>query len=101
MIFLDTCILIDYSKDKITIKSEDKEDYCFSSIVQLEFKTIDIDQDILDLSVRLANTYTLSHNMTIYDAIIAATCLIYDLPLWTHNKKDFRYLTELELELEE
>ena len=32
------------------------------------------------------------------DAIIAATCLIYDLPLWTHNKEDFRYLAELELE---
>ena len=63
-----------------------------------EFKLIDTDQDILDLSVELVNKYTLSHNMTIYDAIIAATCLIYDLPLWTHNKKDFRYLTELRLE---
>lgn len=118
MIFLDTCILIDYSKDKIIITDVDKENYCFSSIVQLEFTTgalnkrelkkinkilsefklIDIDQDILDLSVKLANVYALSHNMTIYDAIIAATCMVYDLPLWTHNKKDFRYLVELRLE---
>ena len=118
MIFLDTCILIDYSKGNITIKENDKKNYCFSSIVQLEFTTgaldkrelkkinkilsefklIDTDQDILDLSVELVNKYTLSHNMTIYDAIIVATCLIYDLPLWTHNKKDFRYLTELRLE---
>ena len=37
MVFLDTCILIDYSKDKITIKDDDKQNYCFSSIVQLEF----------------------------------------------------------------
>ena len=71
MIFLDTCILIDYSKDKITIKDEDKQNYCFSSIVQLEFtagalnkrelkkinrilsefKSIDTDQDILDLAI--------------------------------------------------
>ena len=117
MFFLDTCILIDYSKNKITIKESDKQNYCFSAIVQLEFttgalnkrelkkinkvlsefKSIDTDQDILDLSVELVNKYTLSHNMTIYDAIIAATCLIYDLPLWTHNRRDFRYLTELEL----
>jgi predicted nucleic acid-binding protein len=117
MIFLDTCILIDYSKGKINIKDEDKENYCFSSIVQLEFvagalnklelkkinqilsefKAIDTDQDILDLSVLLVNRYTLSHNMTIYDSIIAATCLVYDLPLWTHNKKDFKYLQELKL----
>ena len=117
MIFLDTCILIDYSKDKITIKDEDKQNYCFSSIVQLEFitgalnkrelkkinkilsefKAIDTDQDILDLSVKLVNSYALSHNMTIYDAIIAATCLVYNIPLWTYNKKDFRYLQELKL----
>jgi predicted nucleic acid-binding protein len=35
--------------------------------------------------------------MGIYDAIIAATCLVYDLPLWTYNKKDFRFINELEL----
>ncbi len=117
MIFLDTCILIDYSKGKISIKDEDKQNYCLSSIVQLEFvtgalnkrelkkinkilsdfKTIDTDQKILDLSIELANRYALSHNMTIYDAIIAATCLIYDLPLWTYNKKDFKYIKELKL----
>jgi len=34
----------------------------------------------------------IDHNMGIYDAIIAATCLSYDLPLWTHNKKDFRFI---------
>jgi len=43
------------------------------------------------------NSYTLSHDMGIYDAIIAATCLVYDLPLWTYNKKDFRFIEELEL----
>jgi predicted nucleic acid-binding protein len=42
MIFVDTCILIDYSKDKIDISEEIKR--------------------------------------------------VYDLPLWTHNKKNFRFL---------
>jgi hypothetical protein len=41
--------------------------------------------------------YTLSHGMSIYDSIIAAICLVYDLPLWTYNKKDFKYIEELEL----
>jgi predicted nucleic acid-binding protein len=36
MIFLDTCLLIDYSKDKIDIDLSN--DYCISSIVRLEFK---------------------------------------------------------------
>ncbi len=36
MIFLDTCILIDCSKDKIVLDL--KQNYCISSIVRLEFK---------------------------------------------------------------
>lgn len=115
MIFLDTCLLIDYSKDKISIDLS--KDYCISSIVKLEFKAgalnkrelkkinrilsriklLDTDQAILNLSDFLIEKYALSHSMGIYDAIIAATCLVYDLPLWTYNKKDFRFIDELEL----
>ncbi len=36
MIFLDTCVLIDYSRDKIVLNPE--KNYCISSIVKLEFK---------------------------------------------------------------
>ena len=112
MIFIDTCVLIDYSKDSIAIDENDKKNYCLNSIVEMEFlvgalnkmelnklnnllknfNIVEIDQDIFDLSVQLINRYALSHNMTIYDAIIAATCMVYDLPLWTHNKKDFKFL---------
>jgi tRNA(fMet)-specific endonuclease VapC len=94
-----------------------KKDYCINSIVKLEFKVgafnkrelkkinrilsqiklVDIDQSILNLSDGLIEEYSLKQNMGIYDAIIAATCLVYDLPLWTYNKKDFRFINELEL----
>jgi len=115
MIFLDTCILIDYSKEKIDIDLT--KEYCISSIVKLEFKAgalnkrelkkinrilsklklVDTDQSILDLADMLVEKYCLSHGMGIYDAIIAATCLIYDLQLWTYNKKDFKYIEGLNL----
>lgn len=115
MIFLDTCILIDYSKGKITLDLS--KEYCISSIVRLEFKVgalnkkelkkinkilfevhlLETDQDILELADKLIENYALSHNMGIYDAIISATCLIYGLPLWTYNKKDFKYIDGLEL----
>lgn len=36
MIFLDTCVLIDYSKGKLDI--DITKDYCINSIVKLEFK---------------------------------------------------------------
>ena len=117
MIFLDTCILIDYLRETIKISEEEKSQYCINSVVQMEiiigardkrelskinrqlskYQIVDIDQDVLNLSTILINEYALSHNMTIYDAIIAATCMVYDLPLWTHNKKDFRYLNDLDL----
>ena len=38
------------------------------------------------------NNYVLSHRMSVYDSIIAASCMVYDLPLWTLNKKDFKFL---------
>ncbi len=112
MIFVDTCIVIDYLNGKIQISSSEHKTLYMNSIVENEviigvknkrdlattnkkisnFPILDIDQDIMDLSTKLLNQYVLSHSMTIYDAIIASTCMIYDLPLWTYNKKDFRFL---------
>ena len=82
MIFVDTCILIDYSKDNIEIEEQLFQDYSINSIVQLELlagafnkrelkklniildkcQLLEIDQDIMDLSVKLMNRYGLSHN---------------------------------------
>jgi len=117
LIFIDTCIVIDYINGKINIEQNLNTKYCFNSIVDMEvlvgvknkrdlhttnkklntFQNISIDQDVLQLARELLNKYVLSHNMGIYDAIIAATCLIYDLPLWTYNKKDFKFINGLEL----
>ncbi len=115
MKFLDTCILIDYSKGKISL--DFSQDYYISSIVKLEFKVgalnkrelkkinrilskfylLETNQVILNLADELIEKYALSSNISIYDAIIGATCLVYDLPLWTHNKRDFRFIENLEI----
>jgi len=112
MIFIDTCIVIDYINGKLEILEHQKKSSYMNSIVENEiivgaknkrdlattnkkisdFPMLDIDQDIMDLSTKLLNKYGLSHGMSVYDSIIASTCLIYNLPLWTHNKKDFRFL---------
>jgi predicted nucleic acid-binding protein len=117
MIFLDSCIIIDYVNGKLTIEDSIKNNYCINSVVDMEvcvgarnkrelntinkkisnFISVDIDQEIMNLASLLINQYALSHNMAVYDAMIAATCMIYDLPLCTHNQKDFRYLDELKL----
>jgi tRNA(fMet)-specific endonuclease VapC len=115
--FLDSCIVIDYINGKLDLADSLSDSYCFNSIVDMEvivgaknkrdlhtinkklsnFNLIDIDQDILNLARDLINKHSLSQNMTIYDAIIAATCMVYDISLWTYNKKDFKYLKDLTL----
>ncbi|MEA3353795.1 MAG: PIN domain-containing protein [Campylobacterota bacterium] len=117
LIFIGTCIVIDYINGKLKLDNEMIEKYCFNSIVDMEvlngvknkrdlhttnkklniFRSVDIDQEILNLARTLMDRYVLSHGMKIYDAIIASTCLVYDLPLWTYNKKDFKFINELEL----
>jgi len=112
MIVIDTSMLIDHSKDKLKISDDEFKGYYVNSVIELEFlvgalnkrelkklhkllakcQRLELDQEIMNLSVQLMNQYGLSHGMGVYDAIIASTCLIYDLPLWTHNKKDFRFL---------
>jgi len=113
--FIDTCILIDYLKGSIALDEQNKQQYCINSIVEMEvyvgalnkkelqvinkrlsgFTCVSIDQDILNLATDIVIKYSLSHIASIYDSIIAATCLIYDLPLWTHNKKDFKFLDDI------
>ncbi len=115
MIFLDSCIVIDFLNGKLDLSEIDH--FCINSIVDMEiiagardkrdlhtsnkkmvdFNLIDVEQDILDLARELMFIYKLSHNMSIYDAIIASTCLVYDLELYTHNKKDFRFIPEIKL----
>ncbi|MBE0515415.1 type II toxin-antitoxin system VapC family toxin [Sulfurimonas sp.] len=117
LVFVDSCIVIDYINGKLKLDKDTVEKYCFNSIVDMEvlvgvknkrdlnttnkklnlFKNISIDQEVMDLARNLLEKYVLSHGMSIYDSIVAATCLVYDLPLWTHNKKDFKYIEELQL----
>ncbi|MBY0479480.1 MAG: type II toxin-antitoxin system VapC family toxin [Chitinophagaceae bacterium] len=56
-------------------------------------QVLEVNEEISSLFVQLVSDYTLSHKLAIPDAIIAATALTYKLPLFTHNQKDFRFIT--------
>ncbi len=60
------------------------------------FEIIEIDELISYKARYLINNYSLSHNLHIADALIAATCLVKNLKLWTYNKKDFIFIDEIE-----
>ena len=54
-----------------------------------------LDLTVSHLFLQLMELYSLSHNLTIPDALIASTALSYDVPLYTLNVKDFRYIPDL------
>ena len=47
--------------------------------------------------MQLIQDYKLSHDLQIPDAIIAALSITFDIPLFTYNIKDFKFIPELNL----
>ncbi len=48
-------------------------------------------------AIDLIHRYRLSHNLEIPDAIIAAISVVYDIPLFTYNTKDFKFIPSINL----
>jgi predicted nucleic acid-binding protein len=58
---------------------------------------IPLNESISDIFVTLMIKYSLSHKLSIPDAIIAATAIFYEIELYTFNLKDFRYIEDIVL----
>ena len=58
---------------------------------------IPLDEVISKLHLELLEKYSLSHRLSIPDALIAATALHYSIQLYTLNTKDFHYISGLDL----
>lgn len=60
-------------------------------------RILPIDLDVSNQFIQLMERYSLSHKLTIPDALIASTSLIYQFNLYTLNQKDFRFIKGLNL----
>ncbi|WOK08089.1 type II toxin-antitoxin system VapC family toxin [Imperialibacter roseus] len=60
-------------------------------------KVLDIDKPTCEMFMKLMNKYSLSHNLTLGDGLIAATAIAHGLPLYTLNLKDFKYIEGVRL----
>lgn len=58
---------------------------------------IPLDLDISNRFLNLLEEYALSHKLSVPDALIAATALSQDIPLYTLNLKDFQFILGLKL----
>lgn len=121
MILLDTCIVIDYLRNKPAvvdfIDRAGKSNFTLTTVVIIElykgvrdrvelrtlqkeiqfFGLIEIDNEVSIVATKLAENYSLSHRMGLGDCLIAATALVYDLELLTYNLKDFRFIPTLKV----
>ncbi len=62
-----------------------------------QYHVIDFNEEISELSVKLIAQYSLSNQLQIPDSIIGATALCFNLPLFTYNLKDFKYMPDIRL----
>ena len=61
------------------------------------YDTIQIDIQTSILATELIEKFRLSHSLQIPDAIIGATAIIHQTPLFTYNIKDFNFMPNLQL----
>ena len=122
MIYLcDTCILIDYLKGVIDIQQkllkDRKQGLGMSSVTYMElmvgalnkreagiikkafsdFEIVEISEAISTRARNLVENYAKSHGLLIPDALIAASALELQIPLYTANIRDFRFIPDLSL----
>ncbi len=121
MVIIDTNVIIESLKGREkTIEILEKiglENIAISSISEMELyvgalnkkelnfikkrlekiEIFDVDKRISRKSAELVFEFSKSHNLDIPDSIIAATCLVYDIPLLTYNTKDFKFIPGLKL----
>jgi predicted nucleic acid-binding protein len=121
MILCDTNILIEFYKNNPQITQELRQlglnQLAISVITQAELyygalnkaelskikkhlsalHVLGIDTAVSQQFLHLMETYSLSHKLSIPDALIAATALIHQLELYTLNVKDFHFIPGLNL----
>lgn len=64
---------------------------------ELDIKIIEIDEDISELAGKIFEKFFLKHGLGITDAFIAATALVENTKLTTHNTKHFKFIKDLDL----
>jgi predicted nucleic acid-binding protein len=61
------------------------------------YDIVQIDEEISAKAIELIETFKLSHGLQIPDAIIGATAVIHQIPLYTYNLRDFDFLPNINL----
>ena len=61
------------------------------------YNILHFNEEVSKRSIELVNKFKLSHNLQIPDAIIGSMSVVYNIDLFTYNKKDFRFIPGIKL----
>ena len=61
------------------------------------YGVIHLDEVISAKAIEFIDAYKLSHGLQIPDAIIGATAVVYQIPIYTYNVRDFSFLPGINL----
>jgi predicted nucleic acid-binding protein len=61
------------------------------------YDIIHVDKLISDKAIDLIEMFKLSRGLQIPDAIIGATAIIYNIPIYTYNIKDFNFMPSIDI----
>ncbi len=119
-VLCDTCVIIDFMNERSHVLNELQNrnmTLFINSVIEMEllqgarnknelraiekklrsFRLLDMQQVIFDLATDYIRTYRLSQGLALPDAVIGATAIYYQIPLFTYNRKDFKFLPEIQL----
>lgn len=121
MILCDTNILIEFFKNnpqvvdelrkigpgQLAVSAVTQAELYFGALNKAELRKIKqhlsaltqipLDASISAVFLQLMESYSLSHKLSIPDALIAATALVHNLELYTLNIRDFQFIPGLKL----
>ena len=121
LVLCDTNILIEFykenqeilknlesiSQENIAVSIITVGELLFGALNKKELKQINkdlshlhnfnISDSVGEVFTRLMTEYSLSHNLGLPDGLIAATAIAEDIPLYTLNAKDFKFIKGLKL----
>lgn len=61
------------------------------------YRVVNFNEAVSGLAMSYIQKYHLSHGLQIPDAIIAASAVTFEIPLFTYNLKDFKYIEKIKL----
>ena len=82
---------------ELLVGARDGQDMRFIQSNLKNLLALPINESISQNETLLLALFSLSHRLSLPDALIAATALHHGLPLYTLNRKDFRYIPDLQL----